>query len=117
MSQKKVSLNHIEFKSIALLIDKKDRIWLHDAITRALIIFDSAKMAEIRRFEGKIINLCILILMPRLPGRPNILSGQVNSGLVPRRGQPCGLGCGLDQCDQEDKLLHEYDAVTQTTLS
>jgi streptogramin lyase len=58
MSRRTVRLADLEFKSIALLVDKKDRIWLHDAITRALIIFDSGKMAEIKRFEGKIINLC-----------------------------------------------------------
>lgn len=40
-----------------MLIDRSDHIWLHDADSKCLIIFDKDLM-EVARFEGKSISLC-----------------------------------------------------------
>lgn len=54
---KKIKESAGRFKSIALIIDGRDRLWLHDALSRDLIVFDSAAMKELRRFEGRAIRL------------------------------------------------------------
>lgn len=50
----------LEFKSISLVIDGKDQIWLHDADSKSLIVFD-ANLNEVVRFEGKSISLCKIV--------------------------------------------------------
>ncbi len=48
-----------EFKSISLLIDESDNVWLHDADSKSLIVFD-ANLKEVKRFSGQLITLCSL---------------------------------------------------------
>ena len=40
-----------------LLIDSFDKIWLHDADTKCMIVFNS-DLQEVKRFEGNSIVLC-----------------------------------------------------------
>jgi NADH:ubiquinone oxidoreductase subunit len=66
-----LSFKKIDYKSISLKVDKYDYIWIHDAISKSLIVLNS-NLTEKYTLPGNPITLCNFGLKARLPRRYGI---------------------------------------------